>query len=159
MKRSERRKNLAEIESLITASKKSISRIAYELTEGYDKAQTVRLKKAFKYIHPEDYKKQYPKAVSLLFRICYPKKRDPWGRLAELGWLEIKDIGLRKNEFIRRFRGLVRKYGKDEEKTLEIIDVLFSLKFSKEEKDILMGKIKETDTIYYDSIIMALSAN
>jgi len=157
MKRAERRLFLQNLENILSTSNESLSKIAFEVTGGYNKKNVKQIKQLFRMIHPFDYKNAYPLAVNLLVRICYPKYRDTWGVKASRNELTITEISTRKSEFIRRFGSLVKKTGQDEKGTLELIDVLFSANLSPEEKEILRKKLKKEHTLYYDSLILVLS--
>ena len=154
MKREERRAYLNYLEQYILNSGKSISRIAYESTMGWKKPEICNIKKIFRELHPMDYKTRYPNAVNLLVRICYPKKRDYWGRKAEQKTLTIKEIAARKGEFIRRSRKLVNDSNSSD--ILDILDVILSL--TNEDKQAIAARLDEKND-KANSLLLALSIN
>lgn len=157
MKREQRRQYLETIENYAKKSKKSNSYLAYWFSAGYNKSVVKRIKNKTKQIHPWDYKNRYPIAVNVLTRICFPKDRDMWGREVELKHDLIKNICLRENELLKRFRGLVRKYNKKEDKTTEMLYVIMDSNISRQTKNKLMESITPNDSIYYDTILFVLS--
>lgn len=161
MKRKDRKRKLKEIELVLKKRfpKESNSRIAYLITNGYSKDIVQNIRESYKNIHPEDYKKEYPIAADVLMRILYPKNKR-WGREVELKRDLIKNLCLRENELIKRFRGLVQKYNynKDESKTLELINVILDQKnITNEVKMKLKDSIVPEDSKYYNTIILSLS--
>ena len=156
LNREHRREYLKYIEE--TYKNVSISKAAYSISFGYDKVGTHYIKEVCKYLHIWDYKNRYPRAIQILNRICYHKKRDTWGREVELKQNYIKNISLRKGELIKRFNGLVKKYSNDENKINELLlDILESPeRLNLEEINLLKSKTPK-DTILYDNIILFLS--
>ena len=159
MKRSNRRKVLRDLERYIKTSGKSRSRIAFELSCNYNPSVVERIKTTYKNIHPWDYKNKYPLAVDVITRICYPKKRDDWGRKVELKQDLTKTLCQREGELLRRFRGLVRKSRKDEGKTLKLLDDILDMGINLEVREKLMETITPKDSMFYDTIKLLLLLN
>ena len=157
--REHRREYLKYIEE--TYKDVSISKAAYTISFGYDKVGVQYIKEVCKYLHIWDYKNKYPRAVQILSRICYPKKRDTWGREVELKQNYIKNISLRKGELIKRFNGLVKKYSNDESKIDELLLAILESpeRLNLEEINLLKSKTPKNTSLYnyYDNIILFLS--
>lgn len=155
MNRDKRRRFLERIELL--AKGKSKSKTACILSNNFEYYRVQRIRNQVKYIHLSDYRNQYPVAIDILNRICYPKKNDRWGRRVEQKQNLIKDLCLRDNELIKRFRNLIKDCKEDETKILNLLGEILDNNPSKELKHNLKSSIKPEDTKYYKTIILFLS--
>lgn len=153
MKREQRKEFLCYLEKYLLESNKSLSRVAYESTCGWNRIKVHEIKKIFRKIHPMDFKNKYPNAVNLLVRICYPKKRDYWGRKAEQKTLSIKEMASRKHEFIRRSKNLINNSSVSE--MSDILDVIMFLFNNKDRQEIIARLDKNNDNA--NSLLLALS--